>query len=107
MLHSSIRMCSFRQLSGLLGYTWPICSPGELTGSPKQIKEMGTGSAVSQPTAADSCRLPLTAACHTSDLLSACWLWEGQQCKFWLVSGRRKQQSLFRKLLKVVCFKCV
>lgn len=67
-------MCSSRQLSGSHAHTWPICSPSEVTGSPRQIKEMGTGSAVSQPTAADSCRLPLTAACHASDLLSACWL---------------------------------
>lgn len=27
LLKSAVRICSFRQLSGLLAHTWPICSP--------------------------------------------------------------------------------
>lgn len=70
-------MCTFRQLSGLLAHTWPICGTSKLTGSPRQIKETGMGSAVSQPATARSCGIPLTAACHASDLPCACWLQGG------------------------------
>ena len=88
ILQSSISISSFRQPYGSLAHTWPICSPSLLTGIPRQIKDTRTGSSVSRPAAANSCRLPLAAACHISDLLSACWL-QGGGRGFWVVGGRK------------------
>lgn len=60
---------------------------------------MGMGIAVSQPTAADSCRVPLTATFYASDLLSVCWLHGREEVQ---IIGRGCQEVDDTFLLKVV-----